>query len=102
MESNLKVIYMISGMFIIGEIARIPNHPTGGMSIKRALALMPTKDGMQLMEAFPFTDLDEEITLEHGSYTAITKIDDHGDQILKKYENGIRQVREQKSGLILP
>jgi hypothetical protein len=55
---------------------------------------------MTLMEAFPFTDIDEVITLEPGSYIAITEVGDK--RLLSTYEDAIKQIRAQKSGLILP
>jgi hypothetical protein len=53
-----------------------------------------------MMEAFPFTDFDEEIILEDGSYVAMTNV---GDQKIKEaYDNGVKAVIKQRSGLILP
>ncbi len=101
MENNLKVIYMLNGMIIMAEVTQLDQ---GGVSIKRTLAFIPgdQQGHMNMMEAFPFTDLDEDITLETGAYIAMTHVDDHNGKIIAEYKKAIKSVRERKSGLILP
>jgi hypothetical protein len=99
MNSNLRVIYMINGLILVGE--RINGqHP--GLRVNHTIGLVPGgKNGqLQTIEAFPFTDLDEEIAIEAGSYIAETKVDD--DRLRAEYNKAIKTIREQKSGLILP
>jgi hypothetical protein len=99
MNSDLKVIYMVNGLILVGE--RVINQ-SPGLNVKRVVGLVPgQKQGqLQSIEAFPFTDLDEVITIEAGSYIAVTEVDD--DRLKAEYNNAIKKIREQKSGLILP
>jgi hypothetical protein len=98
MESSLKVIYMFNGLIYIGE--RVSNVQQ--VQVKNVVGLAPggQEGNMTLMEAFPFTDIDEVITLEPGSYIAITEVGDK--RLLSTYTDAMKQIRTQKSGLILP
>jgi hypothetical protein len=98
MGKDLKVIYMFNGLMYVGE--KVDNDQQ--IQFKKVLAFAPgQKQGsMQLMPAFPFTDMDEAITLEHGSYIAITELDDK--KVESTYMDAVTQISAQKSGLILP
>jgi hypothetical protein len=98
MGNDLKVIYMFNGLIYIGE--RIQHDQQ--VQVKNVVGLAPggQQGNMTLMEAFPFTDMDEVITLQPGSYIAITEVGDK--RLLSTYEDAIKQIRGQKSGLILP
>lgn len=98
-ESNLKVIYMVNGLMII---ANIIDETSDELEIKSALALVPGQgEGhMQLIEPFPFTDLDEVITIEKGTFITITDISDK--RVVAHYREALKQIRGKKSGLILP
>ena len=99
MNSNLRVIYMINGLILVGE--RVDgSHP--GLRVVHTIGLVPggEKGQLQTIEAFPFTDFDEEISIEAGSYIAETKLDDV--RLKAEYNKAIKTIREQKSGLILP
>ena len=96
--NDLKVVYMLNGLIYVGQIV------DGGQQIqfKRVLAFAPGQQqgSMSLMPAFPFTDLNEVVTLEHGSYIAVTELDDK--QVEGTYRDAVEKISAQKSGLILP
>jgi len=98
MGKDLKVIYMFNGLIFVVE--RISNQQQ--VVVKNALALAPGKEpgSTSFMQAFPFTDMDEEVALQPGSYIAMTELSDKN--LEANYEDAITQVRAQKSGLILP
>jgi hypothetical protein len=98
MEKDLKVIYMLNGLIVIAE--KIDNNQQ--VQVRQALALAPgqQKGVMAFMEAFPFTAMDEVITLERGSYIAMSELDD--PNIKENYMNSLTTIRAKKSGLILP
>jgi len=98
MNKDLKVIYMFNGLIFI--VVRIADSQQ--VIVKNALALAPGKKPgeTQFMEALPFTDMDEEVALQPGSYIAMTELTDKNLQTA--YEGAVQQVRAQKSGLILP
>lgn len=98
MGKDLKVIYMFNGLIYIVE--KVESNQN--LEVKSVLALAPGNEegNIRLMEAFPFTDINEVITFQPGSYVAITEIGD--PRLVHAYENGIKQIRSQQSGLILP
>jgi hypothetical protein len=97
-EKNLKVVYMINGLMVIGEV--VPTNQK--VSIKAALGLAPGNQQGQLsmMEAFPFTPLDAVVELEPGSFIAVTDVGDK--KLIDTYQDAISHIRAQKSGLVLP
>ena len=98
MNSDIKVIYMINGLILVGE--RVIDT-TPGLRVKRVIGLVPGQEGkLQTIEAFPFTNLDEDITIEVGSFITMTELDDA--RLNAQYNNAIKKIREQKSGLVLP
>jgi len=97
METDLKVVYMINGLILVGE--RMTDEQ--GVYMRRVIGLVPGGQGkLQTIEAFPFTNIDEKIRIEAGSFIAITELDDV--RLKSEYKNAIKKIREQKSGLILP
>lgn len=99
MGFTLKVIYMFNGLI---TIAKMVSFNDGRPVVRECLAFVPGSQPGQtnLMEAFPFTDFDETITLQAGSFVTMTKLSDL--QVIKAYEDGNKQVRAQRSGLVLP
>ena len=99
MGKELRVIYLMNGLILIAE--RI-NEEHGGLQIRQALALTPGQQQgqMSLMEAFPFTAMDEAVTLERGSFITSTNLAD--PKIAESYENALTQIRSKKAGIVLP
>lgn len=99
MGKDLKVFYMFNGLIVIAE--RI-NNDMNALQVRQALALTPGQQPgvMSLMEAFPFTSMDEVITLERGSFITMTELAD--PKIGESYEDALTQIRAKKSGLVLP
>lgn len=98
MELGIKVLYMLNGLMIIGEVVEVePN-----LKMKLALALVPgdQQGRSQFIEAFPFTAVTETVKIEPGSYIAITSIRD--PKLLNAYEDAVKKVRAHQSGLIMP
>jgi len=99
METNLKVLYMFNGLIVIAEVVE-----TGveGVKVRQALALTPGQQQgvMSLMEAFPFTDMNEVITLERGSFITMTNLAD--PKIGESYKDALTQIRSKKAGIVLP
>jgi hypothetical protein len=96
---ELKVFYMFNGLIVIAE--RI-NNDQNALQVRQALALAPgqQKGVMSLMEAFPFTAMDEVITLERGSFITMTELAD--PKIAESYNDALTQIRGKKAGIILP
>jgi hypothetical protein len=99
MEKDLKVFYMFNGLIVIAE--RI-NNDLNALQVRQALALAPGQQQgvMSLMEAFPFTSMDEVITLERGSFITMTELAD--PKIADSYRDALTQIRAKKAGVILP
>lgn len=99
MGKDLKVFYMFNGLIMIAE--RI-NNDLNALQVKSALALAPGQQQgvMSLMEAFPFTSMDEVITLERGSFITMTELVD--PKIADSYRDALTQIRAKKAGVILP
>jgi hypothetical protein len=89
---------MFNGLMLVAEV--IDTKPK--VQIKSALALAPGQQQgqMQLMEAFPFTDLNEVVSLENGSFITITELAD--ERLRSMYLDGIQKIRSQKAGIVLP
>lgn len=99
MGKELRVIYLMNGLILIAE--RV-NADQSGLQIRQALALTPGQQQghMSLMEAFPFSSMDEVVTLESGSFITSTNLAD--PKIAESYENALTQIRSKKAGIILP
>lgn len=95
---KLKVVYMLNGLIYVGQ--KVNNDQQ--FQFKRVLAFAPGQQqgSMNLMPAFPFTDMNEVVTLEPGSYIAITELDD--DQVKATYNDAVSKISAQRSGLVLP
>ena len=98
MNKDLKVVYMINGLIYVGEKVESGQQ----LQMKKVLAFAPghQQGSMQLMPAFPFTDLSESVTLEHGSYIAITELNDK--KVESTYSDAVSQMSAQQSGIVLP
>lgn len=93
---NLKVIYMINGLIIVGEV--IENKP---LKARSCIGIIPERNGnVRMMEAFPFSSLSEVIEFQAGSYIAATNLTD--EKLEKGYEDALVQTRIQKAGLTMP
>ncbi len=97
MDFKKKVFYMFNGLIVI---AKLISTNDGRPIIREALALIPQDGTTDLMEAFPFTDFDEPITLEASSFITMTDLTE--EKVIEEYEKGNKQVRSQRSGLVLP
>jgi hypothetical protein len=99
MEKDLKVIYMFNGLIMIAEKVANAGH---GLHVRQALALAPGQQQgvMSLMEAFPFTSMDEVIQLEAGSYITMSEVDEN--KVREAYLDALTQIRSKKAGIILP
>jgi hypothetical protein len=99
MEKDLKVIYMFNGLIMIAE--KVDGHGQG-LHVRQALALSPGQQQgvMSLMEAFPFTAMDEVITLEAGTFVTVSEIGE--EKVRESYLDALTQIRAKKSGIVLP
>lgn len=99
MEKDLKVIYMFNGLIMIAEKVKNDGQE---LHVRQALALAPGQQQgvMSLMEAFPFTSMDEVIQLEAGSYITCSEIGE--TKVKESYLDALTQIRSKKAGIILP
>lgn len=98
LEKNLRVIYMLNGLITVAELVEGGSQP----QIKSALALAPGQQPgqMQFMDAFPFTDPNESVTLQKGTFVTITNVGDR--KLVSAYEDALTKMKAQKSGIVLP
>ena len=97
-RKDMRVLYMVNGLIIIAEL--VDNEQ--GIIVRNAIAFAPNpkQGGMTVFTAFTFTDLNEEIRLEPGSFITMTEI---GDGVMvTQYLDALKQAKTQQSGLVMP
>ena len=99
MSEDLRAIYMVNGLIYVAEMSQIQSNE-GGINITRPLAFMPQQGGkMAMMEAFPFSDINDSFHIETTSIVTIANVSDKN--IKKQYTDSIKEIRGRQSGLIL-
>ena len=99
MDKNINAFYMINGLIIFAERVSVDGN---AVQVRQALALTPGQQQGQMsyMEAFPFTSMDEVVTLQNGTFMTNSPIADQ--KVIDSYLDALTQIRSKKAGIILP
>ena len=93
--TNLKVVYMINGMMMVGEV----DDSGEKLKIKACVGFIPGQNNqLGILDPFPISSSSEYLVLEPTSYMTYGDVTDAN--IINTYEDAITKMRAAKAGLV--